>query len=940
MRIQGFCTILLTLLASDTALAGPADAVEFFEIKIRPLLANNCFTCHGPKMQMAGLNLSTADGFFKGSDKGPVVIKGDPENSRLIQAVGYQGKIKMPPASKLQDQQIADLRDWVKMGAPWPPESIAAPISGSPREQHGTAEREFWSFRPVKKVALPTVRNKPWVKTPLDCFILAKLEEKGLEPAVSAEKLALLRRATYDLTGLPPTEREIRAFLSDSSADAFSKVVDQLLASPRYGERWGRHWLDLARYAESTGADEDRRYPYAWRYRDYVINAFNRDLAYNQFITEQLAGDLLPGANRCEVNVNAIVATGFLALGPKPIAQQDKVKMVYDVVDEQIDVTSKAFLALTVSCARCHDHKFDPISTKDYYSLASIFASTRSFKKIEGTVSQFYIEPLVARGVYEEYEESQKKIGTKKTEIEWIVQEEAALYARRLSGHLADYMVAAWRVYEARTSSAELANRQGLDLAVLENWVGYLKPDGEVKPHLARWHAVQESSLAVTAKNYQDQFEITAKEWEKTLADWKTRIEAALQSGMEVPERPKFDGGKDRFFSEVSFGSVDPGTGKIVRSGPLALPEKSQEQLFSAESRHQLAALRQDLEELKKGSPPEPPMACAVAEGQSIQQRIFIRGNHDNQGEEVAKGVPQILVEQPPFEIRQGSGRLELAKWLADPKNPLTSRVMANRLWQWHFGEGLVRTPSNYGKMGLRPTHAELLDYLAGQFIESGWSIKAMHRLVMLSSTYQMSSRITREKSEADPSNELWSRFNRRRLAVEEIRDSFLSLDGALHLTMGGPLQTYTDTEDGNERPSFDLPQSKRRTVYLPLRRSNLFSLLNLFDFGDATTSSDGRTRSNVAPQALFMMNSDFINERSRSFAEFLLKRRSVDESERIQQAYLITLSRSPTAQEIQSASQYIAGFPGKVAGPETHLEAWQSFCQILMASNEFIYAD
>jgi uncharacterized protein DUF1553/uncharacterized protein DUF1549 len=787
---------------------------------------------------------------------------------------------------------------------------------------------------------LPTVRNKPWVKTPLDCFILAKLEEKGLGPAAPAEKLALLRRATYDLTGLPPTEREIRAFLSDSSADAFSKVVDQLLASPRYGERWGRHWLDLARYAESTGADEDRRYPYAWRYRDYVINAFNRDLAYSQFITEQLAGDLLPGANPSEVNVNAIVATGFLALGPKPIAQQDKVKMAYDVVDEQIDVTSKAFLALTISCARCHDHKFDPISTKDYYSLASIFASTRSFKKIEGIVSQFYVEPLVAREVYEKYEKSQKKIATKKTEIEWIVEEEAALYARRLSGHLADYMVAAWRVYEAGASLAELANRQGLDLAVLENWVGYLKPDGEVKPHLACWHAVQESSLAATAKNYQDQYDLTAKEWEKTLADWKTRIEAALQSGMEVPEKPKFDGGKDRFFSEVSFGSADPGTGKIVRSGPLALPEKNQEQLFSPESRQQLAVLRQDLEELKKASPPEPPMACAVAEGQSIQQRIFIRGNHDNQGEEVAKGVPHILVEQQPFEIRQGSGRLELAKWLADPKHPLTSRVMANRLWQWHFGEGLVRTPSNYGKMGLRPTHAELLDYLAGQFIESGWSIKAMHRLLMLSNTYQMSSQITREKSEADPSNELWSRFNRRRLTVEEIRDSFLSLDGTLQLTTGGPLQTYTDTEDGNERPSFDLPQSKRRTVYLPLRRSNLFSLLNLFDFGDATTSSDGRTRSNVAPQALFMMNSDFINERSRSFAEFLLKRRSIDESERIQQAYLITLSRSPTAQEIQSAGQYIAGFPGRVAGPEAHLEGWQSFCQILMASNEFIYAD
>jgi len=891
-------------------------------------------------MQMAGLNLSTAEGLFKGSDKGPVVIKGDAENSRLIRAVGYSGELKMPPGGKLQDQQIADLKNWVAIGAPWPESVAATSVSGSGIAQYGAAEREFWSFRPVQKVELPSVQNKFWIRTPVDRFILSKLENKGIEPAAPAEKLALLRRATYDLTGLPPTEQEIKAFLSDSSADAYSKVVDRLLASPRYGEHWGRHWLDVARYAESTGADEDRRYPHAWRYRDYVINAFNHDLAYNQFMIEQLAGDLLPAAKPNEVNANAIVATGFLALGPKPIAQQDKVKMVYDVVDEQIDVTSKAFLALTISCARCHNHKFDPISTKDYYSLASIFASTRSFKKIEGTVSQFYVEPLVDRDVYQQYEESQKKQSAKKEEIEWIVQQEAARYAGRLSDHLADYMVAAWRVYDAGASSAELANKQGLDLAVLENWVGYLKPDGEVKPHLARWHAVPESSLATTAREYQHQFQISSREWEKALTDWKSKIEAARQSNSEIPEQPKFDAGKDRFFSEVSFGIVDAGNGKTVRLGPLSLPEKNQEQLFSAESRQRLAALRQDVEELKKTSPPEPPMACAVSEGQSIQQRIFIRGNHDSPGEEVEKGVPKILVEQQPFQIPQGSGRRELANWLADPKNPLTARVMVNRLWQWHFGEGLVRTPSNYGKMGLRPTHPELLDYLAGRLIESGWSIKAMHRLLMLSNAYQMSSQITRSKAEADPSNEFWSRFNRRRLTVEEIRDSFLNLDGALDLTMGRPLQTYADTEDGNERFSFNLPQSKRRTVYLPLRRSNLFSLLNLFDFGDATTSSDGRTHSNVAPQALFMMNSDFVNERSRSFGEFLLKSGGIDEAERIQRAYLITLSRTPSAQEIQTAIQYIAGFPAKAGGSEALLEGWQSFCQILMASNEFIYAD
>jgi mono/diheme cytochrome c family protein len=940
MRLLRFiCAALLTLTVGGNVLASPADGAEFFEAKIRPLLANNCFNCHGPRTQLAGLNLSTAADFFKGGDNGPVVANGEPENSRIVQVVGYQGKIKMPPAGKLSDQEIADLKSWVKMGAPWPDmPSGAAP--GDKKEKYSQAGHDFWAFQPVKSPPPPMVRNKAWVKTPLDPFILAKLEEKGILPAAPADKLALLRRATYDLTGLAPTEKEIQEFLSDTSPDAFSKVVDRLLASPRYGERWGRHWLDVARYADSTGADEDHVYPHAWRYRDYVIDAFNRDLPYDEFITEQLAGDLLPAGKSGEVNAKGIVATGFLALGPKPIAQQDKVKMVYDVVDEQIDVTTKAFLGLTVSCARCHDHKFDPISTKDYYSLASIFASTRSFQKIEGTVSQLYFEPLIPKEVFSLYDEHQKKVNAKKREIEDIVDKEAARYAAQLRVHLADYMVAAWKVYQLGASAADLANQQGLDLGVLERWVKYLKPDDEVKPHLERWHQAQASSVSAMAKEYQAHFEATARDWDQTLVNWKSKVESALVVKAEPPEKPKFDGGKDRFFSEVSFGIVEPDTGKIAQPGPLRLPEKGQEQLFAKESLERLSVLHQELDRLKKASPPEPPLACAVAEGQSIEQRVFIRGSHESQGEAVPKGFPQTMAGAHPPEIRQGSGRLELAKWLTDPKHPLTARVMANRLWQWHFGEGLVRTPSNYGKMGLKPTHPELLDFLARQFIKNGWSVKAMHRLIMLSSTYLMSSQVTGEKAAADPSNELWSHFNRRRLAVEEIRDSFLGLDGALDLTMGGSLMTDTGQGDGKDAPGVAPVNSKRRTVYLPLRRSNLLSLLNLFDFGDATTTSDGRTRTNVAPQALFMMNSNFILERSRSLAEYLLKNPDLDDTQRVQRAYLVSLSRKPTAREIQDAVRYVCNFPRKNSGAEARLEGWQSFCQVLMASNEFIYVD
>ncbi len=937
------CLVYITLLAqalSGVALCSSHEGVEFFETKIRPLLAAQCFACHGQKLQMAGLNLSTAAAFLKGNEKGPIVSKEDPQSSRILEVIGYEGKIKMPPSGKLEEMQIADLKAWVKMGAPWPEaEVVPNTVVIEKKDRFTQADREFWAFQPVKHPALPVVKNKAWLKSPIDGFILGRMEEKGISPAGPAGKLTLLRRATYDLTGLPPTEREIQDFLADNSLDAYSKVVDRLLASPRYGERWGRHWLDVARFAESTGADEDRQYPHAWRYRDYVINAFNRDLPYDRFITEQLAGDLLQTDGSVEVNVNGIVATGFLALGPKPIAQQDKVKMVYDVIDEQIDVTSKAFLGLTVSCARCHDHKFDPISTRDYYSLASIFASTRSFKKVEGTVSQLYFEPLVPKEAYGRYEQHQKKISARKSECDKIIEEEAARYASRLRLHLAEYMVASWKVYQTGASAASLSRQQGLDEAVLERWVEYLKPDGELKPHLEHWRQAEASNVSAIAEEYQSHFEKAAREWEEVLRNWKKKVEEAAKNKMELPETPKFDGGKDRFFSEVSFGSKEPGTGKLVHPGPLALPEKEQESLFEAESRQKLSVLRQEMEELKKTSPPEPPMACAVADGETIEQHVFIRGSHENRGEVVSKGFPRVLSNDGQLDIKKGSGRLELAKWLTNPNHPLTSRVMANRIWQWHFGEGLVRTPSNYGRTGIQPTHPELLDYLAKRFIESGWSIKAMHRLIMLSSAYQMSSQITEEKTKVDPANEFWSRFNRRRLTVEEIRDSFLNLDGVMDLTMGGPLQAYSDNEDGNNRPSFDLPQNKRRTVYLPLRRSNLFSLLNLFDFGDATNSNSGRTRTNVAPQALFMMNSDFVNERSLNFTEYLLKQ--ADRAEpRIEQAYLVTLARKPTAVEIQNAIRYISSFPAKSSRHEASTEAWQSFCRVLMSSNEFIYVD
>ncbi len=366
---------LLALLAALPLLAQSAAQLEFFEKQVRPILATKCYACHAGAKPMAGINLSSAEGLAQ------VVAKGDTEHSRLYQAIGYAGTIKMPPAGKLADQEIADLKSWIEMGAPWPKDSAGPQTAVAPNARI-VEGRKFWAFQPVHDYAPPPVKNEAWIRSPIDRFILAKLEEKGIAPAASASKLTLLRRVTYDLVGLPPTSKEIDDFLADNSKDAYAKVVDRLLASPEYGERWGRHWLDVARYADSTGMDEDHNYPYAWRYRDYVVKAFNDDLPYNQFVIEQLAGDLLPSDKPGAINERGIIATGFLALGPKPLAQQDRIKAIYDVVDEQIDTVSKAFLGLTVACARCHDHKFDPILTKDYYSMASIFASTECFRNL------------------------------------------------------------------------------------------------------------------------------------------------------------------------------------------------------------------------------------------------------------------------------------------------------------------------------------------------------------------------------------------------------------------------------------------------------------------------------------------------------------------------------------------------------------------------------
>ena len=621
--------------------------------------------------------------FGKGADTGPIVRAGDADNSRLIQVISYQERIKMPPTGKLRDDEIAALREWVKMGAPWPtnPEQSVT-VAQRQKQGYTKAQKEFWSFRPLQKVTPPDIKNAAWVRTPIDRFILSRLETTKMQPASPADKLVLIRRATLDLTGLPPKAEEIQAFLSDESLQAFEKVVDRLLASPRYGERWGRHWLDVARYADSTGADEDHRYPYAWRYRDYVIDAFNCDMPFDQFIRQQVAGDLLPPPAGEDVNVDGIIATGFLALGPKLIAEQDKVKMFYDIVDEQIEVTSKTFLGLTIACARCHDHKFDPISTKDYYALASIFASTKQLAKIEGTVSQLYYAPLAPRQIAAAYEAHQKKVEEKQKEIDAVAADEARRYRNELAPRIADYMTAARTIYGDGAGLDKSAETAGLNKVVLDRWAKYLKPTKERRVHLEAWYSAGAAGADVTAKKYQQDFISVAANRQRLQDEWKAKAEMAKERGESPPPAPKFMPGDNRFYTEVT-----------AAKGPLGLPEKEPELVFSEKGRVKWTTLKAELTVIKEAAPKEPPFACAVTEGEPVEQRVFLRGNPDSRGDVVAKSFPLVLAEDKQPAISQGSGRRELSEWLADSSNPLPARVMMNRIWQNHFGEGLVPNP-------------------------------------------------------------------------------------------------------------------------------------------------------------------------------------------------------------------------------------------------------
>jgi cytochrome c553 len=922
--------------------------MEFFEKRIRPILATNCAACHNAKGPTAGLDLSTTEGIRYavqyGAEAGKLVSPDKPEESLLIQVIEYAGRLKMPPNGKLKDEQLDDMRAWVQAGTPVPGANLsakirpgsAAPPLGQPvnstlpaartKREFTEAEKNFWAFQKFSPAAPPPVKDAAWVKSPIDRFILAKLEAQDLKPVAPAGKATLLRRVTFDLTGLPPTEAEIGEFMADASPNAYEKVVDRLLASPRYGEQWGRHWLDVARYADSTGNDEDHRYPYAYQYRDYVIDSFNKNVAFDRFVREQIAGDLLPADQPGAINRRGLVATGFLALGQKALAQQDKKKLLFDMYDEQVDTISKGILGVTLSCARCHDHKFDPLLSRDYYSLVSILAATRNFEDAAPHVSKLLFKPLGTKEDTERYQKAKEALTAKQNEADDFLDQQIDKYIAALVPRSADYMLAAYRVYQDRADPVQISREKNLLPDVLKKWVSFLEPTAEVRPYLKEWSEAAGNGLAVAAQAYQNRIE----EGRVQVVAQQQRFRQVRRRRQNMPAGPRREG-PDKFFNEVNY------------RGPLSLSDEERESILTPDARQKLSELRKAAKDQEARMPPEPEMSCSVEDGPEtvtlVTGKVLVRGDYNTFGEDAPKGFPLILAGPDQPAITKGSGRLDLANWLTRPDHPLTSRVFVNRVWYWHFGEGLVRTPDNFGKMGETPTHPELLNYLSSKFTESGWSVKALHRMILLSNTYQMSSLAGDPIVQADPENRLFSRFPRRRLSVEEMRDGMLAIDGSLDLAMGGTLQSGfgTDGENSKDRLSVRPESVKRREVYLPLRRANLPNLLNLFDFGDATTAASKRPATTVAPQALFMMNSDFVTGRAQNLAKQLLDNPSLDQAGRARSLYLRILNRQATPLEIDTGLSYIDGFQKRGT---SLLEAWTSFSRILLASNEYIYLD
>jgi cytochrome c553 len=922
-RLPGISLAVAGLLLIGTALRasqGPQpaatasaqqQAITLFETRIRPLLAANCQACHG-ETATAGLRVDSREALLRGGDTGPAIVPGDPEKSPLLKAVQHaDGFPRMPRGrAKLAAADIEALAEWIKTGAVWPASAAAVPAPAVAHERVITAEqRAYWAFRPLAKPAPPVVRRTGWARTDIDRFILARLEQDGLAPVGPADKLTLLRRATLDLTGLPPSPDDVDAFLKDDSPDAFSKVIDRLLESPQYGEAWGRMWLDVARYGEDDYRSLDpmgrgfNPYPNAHLFRDWVIRAFNDDLPYDQFVTAQLAADLLDGPAR----LRHLPALGFLGLGPWYYDNGAVEIMRADERHDRVDAVTRGMLGLTVGCARCHDHKYDPIPTKDYYSLAGVFLNT-----------EYHEYPLAPKSVVEAQKAQEDALDQKREMLREYTNTEATQLAGTLAFQSVKYMKAAWQVLgEPKKEKAEIIEKEKLDYELFDRWLAFLQRKPTFYPYLKDWQAMiarggsaKEADTLATAfqelivsvfleerelKKENDIIKAQALPTSKPKKpankpnEFKTNDDFCPGCGLELRSMTKERVAlfRDVFVVNLETDSFTPG--QDPKPGLLRFRGWGLEQRLGADRRMLIESLRKDIEAAQKKLENRYAYVHGVQDVEKpVDLQVHLRGNPLRLGDAVPRGFLSVLSPER-ITFSKGSGRLELARTIAT--QPLAMRVIVNRVWKGHFGTGLVNTPSNFGINGERPSHPELLDHLANVFMASGMSIKALHREIMRSAVYQLSGEHQAAAFAKDSGNRLYWHATRRRLSAEQIRDAVLQVSGAIDSRLGGPSVPLT-------------PLANRRTIYGRVSRYKLDEFLQLFDFPSPSQSAEQRFATTVPLQRLFFMNSDFIQQHAERLAERVAA--EADDAARIGKVYRLMFGRAATSEETKAGLAFL----------------------------------
>ncbi|MBI5691901.1 MAG: PSD1 domain-containing protein [Verrucomicrobia bacterium] len=910
----------------------PAEQVEFFEAKIRPILVERCYDCHSAAAgkSKGGLRLDTRDTLRKGGETGPAIVPGDPGKSLLLEAVRHASEdLQMPPkeqGGKLPPEEVALLEQWVRMGAPDPR------TRGPAHPLDMVAARRHWAFQPVVKPVPPSVRRPEAIATPVDAFVVSALEARGLALAREAGPRTLLRRVAYDLTGLPPTMDEVEAFARRYPQDprAYAEAVERLLASPAYGERWGRFWLDVARYADTQGylvGNAERRFAFSHTYRDYVIRSFNDDKPYDQFVVEQLAADRLPlGEDK-----SPLAALGFLTLGRRFLGNQN------DIIDDRIDVMTRGLLGLTVTCARCHDHKYDPVPTQDYYSLHGVFASS------EEPAEKPLLRPLVDSPAYQQFLRKRAVVEGRIREKE---RGEVQAFLAGLRRRTGDYLWGAWEAGDAVAGEKfELfAGTRKLNPEVLRRWRSYLaEATRRDHPILAPWFAL----AALPAEGFR---EAAAG----LIAGWRgdRRFHAAVVGALAGRENPpgslsEVAGVYNEVFAAAEPAGTAPAGKQKGKSGRIALaPEEAEglrgfltaagappavaEEAAATMIRRQLndrtAALRRELESLQWTEAGAPLRAMALVDrAEPRNSAVLLRGRPGNRGPEVPRRFLEVLSGEERVPFTDGSGRLELARAIASPGNPLTARVFVNRIWGWHFGRGLVDTPSDFGVRTPPPEHRALLDWLAASFMAGGWSTKALHRTIVLSRVYRQASDVEPAGAGLDPDNRWLARFGRRRLEFEAQRDTWLQVAGELNRAGGGLPDDLLQQ-----------PFTRRRTVYGFIDRQNLPGMFRTFDFPNPDVSSAQRLATTVPQQALFLLNSPFVLEMTRRLAARVEREAGASESVRIESLFRTVLQRPPDAGEAALARAFLDG----VGSSGTGLTRWEALAQTLLQSNELAFLE